>query len=250
VSAPRAPAAPGLDLSVVVPVFNEEAAVEDLIEEISAALDGALQYEIIYVDDGSTDRTPERLAPLKQDFPRLRVVRLAERCGQSTAIWVGARVARAPWIATLDGDGQDDPRDIHRLLERRDATAGAQPGLLVGWRRERHDSLVRRLASRVANAVRSRILRDGTTDAGCGLKLVRRDVFLDLPFFDHMHRFLPALVQRADAQVVSVPVQHRGRRAGRSKYGILDRLWVGIVDLFGVAWLKRRARFPRVDELD
>lgn len=243
------PAGQRPDLSVVVPVFNEEASVESLTAEIVAALEGSLRYEILYVDDGSTDQTPQRLLPLKQDYPRLRVLRLAEHCGQSTAIWVGVKEARAPWVATLDGDGQDDPQDIHRLLARRDAMAEAQPGLLVGWRQQRRDTWVRRISSRIANSVRSRVLQDHTADAGCGLKLVRRDLFLELPYFDHMHRFLPALVRRADAPVVSVPVKHRSRRAGRSKYGVLDRLWVGIIDLFGVAWLRRRARVPHVDEV-
>lgn len=237
-------------LSVVVPVYNEEGNLEGLLVEIARALNGVVDYEVIYVDDGSTDDTPLRLARLRKAFPRLRVLRLAERCGQSTAIWTGVRAARSSWVVTLDGDGQNDPADIPHLIEQRDLQPYGRVGLIAGWRRHRHDTWMRRISSRIANAVRSRALGDQNSDTGCGLKLFRRDVFLELPCFDHMHRFLPALVQRAGRRVVSVPVRHRPRMAGTSKYGIQDRLWVGIVDLLGVAWLKRRARHPHVEEVN
>ncbi len=238
------------ELSIVVPVYNEEDNLEGLCGEIARALDGVLDYEVIYVDDGSTDDTEVRLLTLKKIYTRVRVLHLAERCGQSTAIWTGVKAARSPWVATLDGDGQNDPADIPRLIEQRDLQAYGRVGLIAGWRRHRHDTWVRRIASRIANAVRARVLGDQSSDTGCGLKLFRRDAFLELPYFDHMHRFLPALVQRAGWRVVSIPVTHRARMAGMSKYGIQDRLWVGIVDLLGVAWLKRRAHNPHVEELN
>ncbi len=238
-----------MDLSIVVPVHNEEENARSLVEETAKALDGHVDYEIIYVDDGSSDGTLAMLQALKAEQPRLRVLRHLNRCGQSTAIRTGVRAARAEWVATLDGDGQNDPADVLKLLAERDALADPQVAMLAGWRHQRHDTFVRRLSSRVANRIRAGMLGDATPDTGCGLKLFRRDVFLEMPYFDHMHRFLPALVQRAGGTVRVVPVNHRQRSAGRSKYGINNRLWVGIVDLFGVSWLKRRAKVPRVEEV-
>lgn len=235
-------------LSVVVPVRNEAGNVEPLIAEIHAALDGIVDYEVIYVDDGSTDATPVELAQARARFPRLRSVRHRHCCGQSTAIATGVRMARHPWIATLDGDCQNDPADLPRLLVMIGAGRRvADLGLIVGWRVERHDSRVRKLSSRIANGVRGRLLGDATPDTGCGLKVFVRDVFLRLPFFDHMHRFLPALFLREGMQVVSVPVSHRPRKAGTSNYGIGNRLWVGIVDLAGVMWLRSRMRLPDIE---
>lgn len=235
-------------LSVVVPVKNEQDNVEPLVREIAAALDGRATFEIIYVNDGSTDATQARLDALKVEFPMLRVIRHRASCGQSRAVTSGVRAARYEWIATLDGDGQNDPADIPALL----ATLNdpAQPvnlELLAGWRARRNDTFIRRLSSKIANAVRSRMLRDNTPDTGCGLKLFARETFLELPNFDHMHRFLPALVLRNGGAVVSVPVRHRARERGTSKYGVHNRLWVGIVDLFGVAWLQRRVRLPVIE---
>jgi len=243
-----------VDLSVVVPVRNEAGNIGPLIDEIRAALDGGPDYEVIYVDDGSTDATTEELAAIARDFPRLRTVRHQHSCGQSTAVRSGVRHARGAWIATLDGDGQNDPADIPNLLERRQrelqAGQGGAPLLCVcGYRRKRRDTWIKRLSSRIANGVRSRLLGDSTPDTGCGLKLFSRDAFLDLPYFDHMHRFLPALFLRAGGRIVSVEVNHRPRQAGRSKYGLHNRLWVGIVDLFGVMWLQRRAKVPVVTEV-
>jgi len=239
-----------MDLSVVIPVHNEAENIQPLIDEIVTALDGRYDYEIVYVDDGSTDDTLERLREARAGCPRLRILRHACGCGQSTAIRTGVKAARAPLIATLDGDGQNDPADIARLLAVRDAEGGEAARLMVvGWRRRRHDGWLRRLSSRVANGVRGRILRDGTPDTGCGLKLFPRALFLELPYFDHMHRFLPALARRAGARVVSVEVRHRPRTRGRSKYGLHNRLWVGLVDLAGVMWLMRRSRLPESEEV-
>ena len=235
-------------LSVVVPVYNEEDNVAPLVGEIVAALRGVVPFEIVYVDDLSKDATLERLRALKATTPELRVVRHLSNSGQSTAIRTGIKAARAPWIATLDGDGQNDPADIPRLLAQRD---GASPDtkLFAGWRVNRQDSGSKRWASKWANAIRSRMLRDATPDTGCGIKLIEREAFLDLPYFDHMHRYLPALMQRAGWKTVSVPVNHRHRTAGVSKYNNLNRALVGIKDLFGVSWLIQRSRRTAVEEL-
>jgi dolichol-phosphate mannosyltransferase len=236
-----------VELSVVVPVRNEADNVVPLLGEIHAALDGRLAYEVIYVNDGSTDATGARLVSAARQFPRLRVIHHAESCGQSTALWSGVRAARAPWIATLDGDGQNDPADIPKLLAMlHEPGTPANLRLITGHRRKRRDSRLRRLSSRIANGVRARLLGDRTPDTGCGLKLIHRDSYLALPFFDHMHRFLPALVQRGGGVTASVEVEHRPRTRGRSNYGVRDRLWAGIVDLIGVMWLKRRMRYPRI----
>jgi dolichol-phosphate mannosyltransferase len=229
-------------LAVVVPLHDEGDNVLPLLEEIRTALEGRLTFEVLCVDDASDDLTPRRLADAAARFAWLRVLRHRTRCGQSTAIATGVRHARAPLIATLDGDGQNDPADITVLLGRYRQHSAQQAGplMLNGWRAQRHDSALRRVSSRVANAFRSRLLGDRTPDTGCGLKLFERDVFLQLPFFDHMHRFLPALVLRQGGRVLSVPVHHRPRRSGRSHYGVWDRLWVGLVDVAGVNWLRRR----------
>jgi glycosyltransferase involved in cell wall biosynthesis len=236
------------ELAVVVPVKNEAENVAPLVAEIEAALEGVVDYELIYVDDGSGDATAARLAEARAARPRLRVLRHARSCGQSTAIRSGVRAARAPLIATLDGDGQNDPADIPALLAVMRAAPDAARLLVTGQRLRRRDSWLKRISSRVANAVRGALLGDGTPDTGCGLKLFRRDAFLELPYFDHMHRFLPALMIRAGGRVVSVPVRHRPRERGRSNYGTLDRLWVGMIDLAGVAWLQRRARIAQAAE--
>jgi dolichol-phosphate mannosyltransferase len=228
-----------LRLSVVIPVFNEAENVEPLAAEIAEAL-GPTQVEIIFVDDGSTDATVARVQALRRDSPRVRLLRHAARRGQSAALHTGMMAARAEWVVTLDGDGQNDPRDIPRLLAA--LTSGAEPPRLVmGYRQARKDRLIRRVASRVANSVRRGLLRDETPDTGCGLKIIHRETFLRIPYFDHMHRFLPALFRREGVNVVSIPVHHRPRVSGQSKYGVFDRLWVGITDLFGVWWLIRRA---------
>ena len=235
-------------LSVVVPVHNEEDNVAPLIGEIIAALRGRIGFEIVYVDDASRDATLARLRALQADTPELRVIRHLQNAGQSTAIRNGVKAARAPWVATLDGDGQNDPADIPELLKRRDAAA-PDIKLFAGWRVKRRDSGSKRWASKFANAIRSRLLRDATPDTGCGIKLFEREAFLDLPYFDHMHRYLPALMQRAGWQTVSVPVNHRQRTTGVSKYNNLGRALVGIRDLLGVSWLIARSRRTVVEEV-
>ncbi len=235
-------------LSVVVPVKNEQDNVEPLVREIAAALAGNTIFEILYVNDGSTDATQSRLDALKTEFPMLRTIRHRASCGQSRAVTTGVAAARYEWIATLDGDGQNDPADIPALLSRlADPVQPANLALLAGWHAKRNDTFIRRLSSRIANGVRARMLKDNTPDTGCGLKVFARETFLALPNFDHMHRFLPALVMRNGGAVVSVPVNHRPRERGSSKYGVHNRLWVGIVDLFGVAWLQRRVRLPVIE---
>ena len=196
---------------------------------------------MIFVDDGITDYTAAILKKLKLSLPDLRVLRHSFRSGQSAAVATGVRAARGPWIATLDGDGQNDPADIPKLIAARDAAANRGVQLFMGNRKaSRKDTAFRKLQSSVANGVRSSLLGDGTPDTGCGIKLFSRELFLELPRFDHMHRFLPALFQRHGALVISVPVSHRPRLRGTSKYGMLNRLWVGIVDIAGVMWLRRR----------
>jgi dolichol-phosphate mannosyltransferase len=240
-----------MDISVVIPVRNEAGNIAPLVAEIAAALNRIAAYEIVYVDDGSEDSTAAEIRRLRAALPQLRVVSHARSYGQSAAIRSGVKAARGDWIATLDGDGQNDPADIPALWRIAQELSGDHPEarlLIVGHRGRRRDSWSKRRASAVANAVRRRLLRDDTPDTGCGLKLFPRALFLDLPYFDHMHRFLPALVLREGGIVRSVPVNHRPRRRGVSKYGVLDRLGVGIVDLFGVMWLRRRFAMPELIE--
>ncbi len=247
----RAALAAGIDealLSVVVPVRNEAANIAPLLAEIAAGLRG-IAHEVVYVDDGSTDATPGLLADAARQGA-LRWVRHRAGCGQSAAVITGVRAARGAWIATLDGDGQNDPADIPALLARARAES-AQPGaaalMIAGHRVQRRDIALKRVSSRAANAVRAWVLQDATPDTGCGLKVFRRDLFLSLPQFDHMHRFLPALVQRAGGRTLPLPVNHRPRMRGHSNYGTLDRLWVGIFDLMGMFWLQRRWRIPVIE---
>jgi len=247
---------PNPHLSVVVPVFNEQDNVAPLVHEIVAALRGVTaastglgtSFEIVYVDDGSTDGTLAALRALKAQVPELRVIRHVTQSGQSTAIRNGVKAARGAWIATLDGDGQNDPADIPKLLAQR-ANAGPDIKLFAGWRVDRKDTGSKRWASKWANAIRRRMLRDDTPDTGCGTKLFEREAFLDLPHFNHMHRYLPALMQRAGWKTVSVPVNHRARSTGVSKYNNLNRALVGISDLSGVAWLIKRGKVTATEEV-
>ncbi|MEI6334413.1 MAG: glycosyltransferase family 2 protein [Methylococcaceae bacterium] len=241
-----------MKISVVVPVHNEADNIVSLIQEIDNALSIADAYEIIYIDDGSNDRTADVLKQALQDFKALRVIRHEQSCGQSTAINTGVKAANYPWIATLDGDGQNDPADIPRLYEvlMKERAATDNLWMVAGWRNKRYDSAWRLFSSKVANGVRAGLLGDNTPDTGCGLKLFSREHFLGLPYFDHMHRFLPALILRAGGQVISEPVNHRSRTSGQSKYGTLDRLWAGIIDLAGVIWLQRRAKLPVIKEVE
>jgi dolichol-phosphate mannosyltransferase len=236
-----------MDLSIVIPVRNEAGNIAPLVAEIASALHSAgIDYEIIYVDDGSTDSTAVEIDRLQASNKRLRLVRHAKSCGQSAAVRTGVKAARAAWIATLDGDGQNDPADIPPLWQIARAAPTNPPLLIAGHRARRQDSWTKRRASKIANAIRRAMLHDDTPDTGCGLKLFPRALFLDLPYFDHMHRFLPALVLREGGVVRSLPVNHRPRARGTSKYGVFDRLWVGISDLFGVMWLCRRKSVPEV----
>ena len=235
-------------LSVVVPVFNERDNIPPLLAEIAVALRGRADFEIVYVDDASKDDSLAVLTQAKAAYPELRVIRHVTQSGQSTAIRNGVKAARGEWIATLDGDGQNDPADIPKLLAMRDESPAAIK-LFAGWRVHRQDSASKRFGSRFANGLRKRLLHDDTPDTGCGTKLFERAAFLDLPYFDHMHRYLPALMQRAGWQVRSVPVNHRPRGTGVSKYNNLSRALVGIADLRGVGWLIRRSRRTSTEEI-
>jgi hypothetical protein len=246
--APTLEGVPRPRLSIVVPMRNEAENAGPLIEEIEKACAPLAPFEVICVDDGSLDETHLRLAELSAAHSQLRVFRHAESCGQSAAIRTGVRAARAEIVATLDGDGQNDPAFIPELVEALTA-AGPATGLVAGQRRGRRDSGFKKLQSRIANEVRNAILQDGTRDTGCGLKAFRREVFLALPYFDGLHRFLPALMRREGYLVGLVDVVDRPRRSGHSNYGLFDRLWVGILDLAGVWWLiHRRRRVPLVSD--
>jgi len=236
-------------VSVVVPVRNEAENVGPLADEIAAALSGRWNFELIYVNDGSSDGTEAALNALKAERAWLRQIRHKESCGQSAAVRSGVAAARAPVVATLDGDGQNDPSFIPALLHAFEQ-GGDRIGLVAGQRVGRRSSAFKRLQSRIANGVRGAILRDGTRDTGCGLKVFRRDAFLALPYFDGLHRFLPALVRRDGLTIAYVDVIDRARRHGQSNYGMWDRLWIGILDLAGVWWLiRRRKRVPQASEV-
>lgn len=232
------------DYSVVIPVRNEAHNIPPLIAELKTVMTAHQPYEIVIVDDGSDDATPEVLGDQARACPELRVIRHRSGAGQSAAITTGVNEARAGIIITLDGDGQNDPADIPALLDRFREADDPDSLLVTGQRQKRRDSLLKRASSRVANAVRGTLLGDRTPDIGCGLKVFSRPAYLAMPGFDHMHRFLPALMLRQGGRVLSVPVNHRPREHGATKYGVFDRLWVGLVDLLGVMWLQRRAGTP------
>ena len=220
---------------------NEAENIAPVIAEIAAALDGRWNYEIIYVNDGSTDATPERLASAMKSRPNLREVRHATSSGQSAAVRSGVRVAHGAIVATLDGDGQNNPAFLPALISAIEQ-GGERTGLVAGQRVGRKDTGFKKIQSRIANTVRNAILHDGTRDTGCGLKAFRRDVFLAMPYFDGLHRFLPALVRREGYGIAYVDVIDRPRHSGVSNYGFFDRLWIGIMDLAGVWWLIRRKK--------
>jgi len=235
-------------VSVVIPVRNEAGNIAPLVAEIAAALGSGARFEIVYVNDGSTDGTDAELMDLMASRPWLRQVRHASSCGQSAAIRTGVAQARGSVIVTLDGDGQNDPAFIPALLKALDAGA-PRVGLVAGQRVGRKATGFKKFQSRIANGVRGAVLRDGTRDTGCGLKAFRRDLFLSLPYFDGLHRFLPALVRREGYDIGYVDVVDRPRGRGVSNYGMWDRLWVGILDLAGVWWLiRRRKRVPQASE--
>jgi dolichol-phosphate mannosyltransferase len=233
-------------LSVVVPVKNEAENIAPLVHEIRTALDGAEAYEIVYVDDGSTDATSERLQSQIQSGAPVRIFRHLRSCGQSAAIWTGVSHARGGVIVTLDGDGQNDPADIPALLARYRNAPEPERIMVAGWRTKRRDGWIKRITSCFANGLRKSLLDDDTPDTGCGIKVFPRQAFRAFPRFDHMHRFFPALMIRGGGEVVSVPVNHRHRERGASNYGTLDRAWVSIWDLMGMIWLLRRGSLPVV----
>lgn len=231
-------------VSVIIPAKNEAGNLPSLLQEVRAALSGE-HYEVLVVDDGSSDDTPQILRALKDEgFPELRILQHEYSLGQSTSIYHAAQTAQGDWLATLDGDGQNDPADIPGMLALVRARQGGSDTLqlVAGHRVNRRDTASKRWASRYANGLRSRLLKDSTPDTGCGLKLIERNAFLRLPYFDHMHRFIPALIQRHNGRMMNHPVNHRHRQAGISNYGNLDRALVGILDLVGVWWLIRRTR--------
>ena len=235
-------------VSVVVPVRNEAGNIALLVAEIAKALEGQWSFEVVYVDDGSTDGTEAELKRLMTQHAWLRRVRHKQSCGQSAAVRTGVAAARAPIVATLDGDGQNDPAFIPALVRALEA-GNPRVGLVAGQRVGRKSSGFKKLQSRIANAVRGAVLRDGTRDTGCGLKAFRRAVFLGLPYFDGLHRFLPALIRREGFDIGYVDVVDRPRAHGVSNYGLWDRLWVGILDLAGVWWLiRRKKRIPEISE--
>jgi dolichol-phosphate mannosyltransferase len=234
-----------LRYAIIIPVHDEADNVEPLLAEIRSVLDGTADApaEILFVDDGSRDGTAELLAP-HVDGEKVRVIRLARRCGKSAALLTGARAARSPWIVTMDGDRQNDPRDVPRLIAAARSASGEQPALVAGLRAKRRDTWARRFASRFANGLRKTLLGDDCPDTACGLKLMRRDAFLALPYFDGLHRFFPALFKIHGHPVAFLPVNDRPRERGSSKYGNLSRAVVGLADLLGVMWLRLRSTLP------
>jgi dolichol-phosphate mannosyltransferase len=227
--------------TIVLPAYNEEESIGPLLGEIRDEIRTLPVREILIVDDGSTDATTARAVAEAAGLPGLRIIRHGQRQGQSRALLTGIRAATNDLILTLDADGQNNPTDFHKLFAAYAARQAATPRMMVAGQRERRrDKMVRRASSSIANGVRSALLHDNVRDTGCSLKLFRRDDFIDLPFFDHIHRFLPAMMKSAGVTVVLVDVGHRPRRAGTSKYGVWDRLWVGLHDLVGVRWLMKR----------
>lgn len=241
-----APSAGPPRLSIVIPVRNEAGNIAPLVRDIESACDDIAPFEVIYVDDGSSDGTAAALADLATSRPWLRIVRHAQSCGQSAAVRSGVRAATAEIVATLDGDGQNDPSFLPAMLAQLEA-AGPGVGLVQGQRVGRKDTGFKRLQSRIANKVRGAVLKDATRDTGCGLKCFRREAYLALPYFDALHRFMPALIVREGYAVGHHDVRDRQRLTGVSNYGFFDRLWVGMLDLMGVWWLiRRRRRVPQI----
>ncbi len=234
-----------MTISIVIPAYNEAESIVPLVTEIAQATKSLPVKEIIVVDDGSTDTMVAALTALKLSVPQLRVLHHLARSGQSTAIRTGVQQATSPLIVTMDGDGQNDPADVAALYVIYQQHETANPRTLVaGQRLKRQDNLLRVFSSRVANGVRAAILNDGVRDTGCGLKLFRRDDFLELPFFNHLHRFIPVLMRAKGVNIVLVDVSHRPRTLGQSKYGVWNRVWVGIADMFGVRWIVGRLKPP------
>lgn len=233
-----------VELTVVIPVYNEVESIRRVAHEVARTFERhATPFELLFVDDGSNDGTHDALMSLGVDDARVRSLRHANRAGQSAALRTGVLHARAPLVAVLDGDGQNDPADLPQMIakfQQLDEETHGSAGMMIGERIDRRDGWSKRIASRIANRVRRMVLRDGIRDSGCGIKVFRRSAFLELPSIDHMHRFLPALFLSAGYEVQAMPVHHRERISGESKYGIRDRMIAGIVDLIGIAWLTRR----------
>lgn len=239
------------ELSVVVPVFNEAGNILPLAEEVRAALTGLCRYELIFIDDGSSDNSAAELKQAQAADPNIRLLRHLKRAGKSAALVTGFFAARAPWIQTLDGDRQNDPADVARIWKIIHAPMpDVRLGIVAGIRKRRNDGAIKWASSRIANFVRRNLLRDDTADTGCGFKLLRRDAAQRMPFFDGMHRFLPALTRRQGYTIMQEPIEDRPRVMGLSKYGFFGRLGVGIFDLMGVFWLMRRGTPSRSEELD
>lgn len=239
-------------VSVLIPAKDEADNIGHLVDEIHRALGGQYAYEVVLVDDGSRDDTGAVfLRHCRQSATPARLIRHAHSAGQSTALWTAARHASGRFLVTIDGDRQNDPADIPALVAQGLTMSETHRHFCIaGFRKNRRDTRWKKIQSRIANGVRRRILDDGVADTGCGLKLVPRDTWLCLPYFDHMHRFVPALVKRAGGAIAVVPVHHRHRTAGVSKYTAWNRTWVGIVDLCGVSWLIRRSKLPLVERMD
>jgi len=237
--------------SVVIPVFNEEDGIIIFLDEVLSCLK-AYDFEVLVIDDGSNDGTMEKLKSYKVDSNILRIISHEKNIGQSSAINTGVRFSKYDTIVTLDGDGQNDPADIPKLLQKFfdfKKTEENNNIIVAGYRKKRRDNLLKIFSSRVANSIRSNFLKDGTPDTGCGLKVFSKDLFLRLPFFDHIHRYLPALFSAYGASILNLEVNHRPRSLGKSKYGFHNRLWVGIIDLFGVKWLIKRAKYTKTGEI-
>ena len=238
------------ELAVIIPIYNEAANILSLLDEISLSLSGFINnYEIIFVDDGSEDNSVRLLQKIRVNYSQLRILVHHKCCGQTASIITGICSTEASLIATLDGDGQNDPADIPELYKTIRNSQDRDSLLIVGNRTNRQDTLTKRISSKIANNIRGKLLKDNTPDTGCGLKIFSRSAFLKMPHFDHMHRFLPALMIRNGGRVISVEVNHRPRKSGLSKYGTIDRLFAGIFDVLGVLWLQKRSKKPLVKEI-
>ena len=245
--------ASALAVSAVVPAHNEAGNVANLVKEIAAAGKECNLHEIIFVDDNSSDNTLEVLTAMKKEFPSLRVIHHENQCGQSAAIFTGIKAARSDWVVTLDGDGQNIPGDIPKLVGALADSENDNIKLVNGNRNRgenRKDSWIKKVSSKIANSVRSSMLKDNIPDSGCGLKLMHRETYLSLPYFTNLHRFTPALFIRTGAEILSVNVGHRPRESGNSHYGLFNRLWIGIVDLLGVTWLMKKGYRAQTTEID
>ncbi|MBS0349826.1 MAG: glycosyltransferase family 2 protein [Proteobacteria bacterium] len=231
---------PKQGVSVVIAVYNEIDNIEPLLSEVQQSLSDLEKFEVVVVDDASKDGTFQKLQELLKRYPQLRIVQHKQNYGQSIAVINGVKAAVYDWVITLDGDGQNNPADFALLFTALDNLKTTRPVLVAGIRAKRNDRWIRRISSKIANKIRDSLLKDGCPDSACGLKLFQRKIFLQLPHFNHLHRFLPALYTRADGLIINVPVNHRPRVHGQSKYGTLNRLWIGIIDILGVMWLIRR----------